>query len=207
MESLMPRSFAAILVMALVLSAPLSAQSDTIPSMAADTARPTPGGAAPASASNLRSGQWAARFTMSGGFYGIGALLFTSPHAAWAIRAEARATDDEQADVRYEQQSAMISVGRRWYGAERSRVRPLGGIGIQANYSRYANTYYGNEQASESYLAGIYGELGAAIFFAPELSLGATWGANIYKGLTDYDDRTQSGFSAGYMSIEGVFYF
>jgi len=203
----MPRYLAAAIVMASIASAPLSAQSDSTPSTPPDSTTARQPGAVVGQVAGLHAGQWAARFSLGSGFYGLGALLFTSPRAAWAMSADVHSDHYEDGDIVQEHQQASVSIGRRWFGAERSRVRPLGGAGLRVNYNRNFSDYSGTESESKSVLGGIYGELGAAIFFAPELSLGAIWGANFYKTLSEPDDSSGYGFSAGYLSVEGTFYF
>jgi hypothetical protein len=196
----MPRYLAAAIVMAFIASAPRSAQSDSTPSVTVDRA-PNP-------APTFHDGQWAGRFTMSGGFYGAGAMLFTSPSAAWTLDLGAGAThyDFSNSDNSVDQANVALSIGRRWYGAAHSRVRPLGGIGIAGDYS--VNDQSNNSGARDkAYHAGVYGELGAAIFVAPELSLGATWRAAVSGGHDDNYELSHVNFSVGYMSLEGAFFF
>jgi hypothetical protein len=199
----MPRSLAAPLLVLLVASAPLSAQSDTTPSPAGDVAAPT--STAPA----FRAGQWGARFDLgSGGFYGIGALLFTSPSAAWTMTLGLSASYSESGDdYTSEARSVSLGVGRRWYGAGHSRVRPIGGVGLSANYSQSEYENPGGSSSNSNYGGSVYGELGAAIFFAPELSLGATWRAGVGGAHSESSNSTSYGLSAGHIALEGAFYF
>lgn len=190
------------LLFLLLAGSTASAQSDSTPATAATTAtsRQLP---------ELRAGQWAARFGMSDNVFGIGAIYFTSPRKAWTLGANVSANyyahDGEDNDQNIE--DIGLSAGRRWYGTATGRLRPIGGIGLFANYHRQQDQSTGGSTISQSYGGGVYGELGAQIFFAPELSLGATWQANLGASYYDQVETTAYNFSAGGISIEGAFYF
>jgi hypothetical protein len=190
----MPRFLAAILVMAMFATTPLSAQNDTTPSASGDTT------------GDFRPGQWGARFISNGGVYGAGALYFTAPRTAWLIEGYLSAAYMEQNDAEYNGQNIVVLAGKRWYGERHGRVRSIGGAGVLAGFSRGYSSM--TDDASEAYTGGIYGELGAAVFFTPHLSLGANWRAFLSATYYDQDnDVSYYNFSAGPMSIEGAFYF
>jgi hypothetical protein len=190
----MPRFLAAILVMAMLATPPLSAQNDTTPSASGDTT------------GDFRPGQWGVRFLTDGALYGVGALHFTAPQTAWLIEGYVAANYQEQNGSNSNGQTIALIAGKRWYGERHSRVRSIGGAGVLAGFSRgYSST---TDDANESYSGGIYGELGAAVFFTPHLSLGANWRAYLRATFHDLDsDVTSYNFSAGSTIIEGAFYF
>lgn len=179
-------------ILALATASTAVAQSDS-----ATTAAP---------ATDFRPGQWGARFGLGGGgLYGIGALYFTSPRKAWFLDADIGFTyqhPESGGDV--DQESLALSLGRRWYGAEQHRVRSIVGTGVTGSYQRQGN------EGSEPYVGyggGVYGELGGAVFFTPDLSLGATWRATLSGNYYNTSEYTTINFSAGSIVMEGAFYF
>lgn len=157
----------------------------------------------------LHAGLWAARFEMAGGgFNGIGALAFTSDHAAWALTLNVDGYGYKYGeDVTQERETAGLSLGRRWYGRPHGRIRAIGGLGVFGNYSRYKVDTLGNAMTRQSYGGGLYGELGGAVFVIPELSLGATWRGQGGAFYDDGNDVTGYTFSVGQVRLEGAFYF
>jgi len=155
----------------------------------------------------FRPGQWAVRFDVADGFYGGGALLFTSTKAAWMVNAEIvySSTDtDEVTGYAIKDEDYTLSIGRRWYGTPRGRVRSISGVGVFGNYRHIG---YGDGYVPyKDYAAGMYGEFGATVFLAPELSLGATWHAELAAG-RDYNDSPTISVNGGQIRLEGAFYF
>ena len=87
-------------------------------------------------------------------------------------------------------------------------------LGISAGIDRSHQHSGANSQTSMGYSGNFNGELGATIFFAPELSLGASWTAGIGAGYSaDYVNGSKIGsattvsLSGGNISLEGTFYF
>lgn len=169
------------------------------------------GGTAP----TFHAGQWAAEFYL-GGFSGIGALHFSTPSKAWTLSAQVSGhfTDWSGNNNSGDYQNLTMNVGRRWYRSGAGRVRPFTGLGVFGNFWRRHGQTGANDQSSRAYGGGLSGQLGAAVFFAPELSLGAAWGANLsaihqsnYVNGTLQNDLTDVGLNAGFLSIQGTFYF
>jgi len=184
-----------LILITLAVPALASAQSDSVP----------PPATAP-STEDFRPGQWAVRFIANGSLYGAGALYFTAPRSAWLLEGYLNATYQEQNGESYNGQSATVLAGKRWYGERHGRVRSIRGFGGVVGFGR--SYYTSTDAAAYAYAGGLYGELGAALMFTPNLSLGATWRANL--GATYYDqgnDQTNYYFNAGPMAIEGAFYF
>lgn len=164
----------------------------------------------------FHAGQWAAEFTLSGGFSGIGAIHFSTPAKAWTLAAQVggQFTDWSGNNNSGDYQNVTLNVGRRWYRQGAARVRPFTGLGLSGSFSRRHSQAGTNDQSSRSYGGGLFGQLGAAVFFAPELSLGATWSANLtvlhqgnYINGAFQNDLTNIGFNAGFLSLQGAFYF
>jgi hypothetical protein len=188
----MRRSLTLVALFALTSAGTAAAQTDS--------ATTTP------AATDFRPGQWGARFGLDGGGpYGIGALYFTSPRKAWFLDANVGLDyQDSEAGGDADQERFALSLGRRWYGTERSKVRSIIGTGVSGNYYREGN------EGSDPYVVyggGFYGELGGAVFFTPDLSLGATWRANLFANYQNTTDFTRVTFSAGGIVVEGAFYF
>jgi hypothetical protein len=156
---------------------------------------------------DLRKGEWAGRFSLEPGFYGVGALLFTSPRAAWGIDVTFAAEYNNYPTDSLESKLALLRVGRRWYGAANARVRPFGGAGVLGVYERREDKFAWGTYTYERIGGGAYGEFGAAIFFSPDLSLGAKWGADLTTSTYTGTDDWQYEVSVGHLALEGAFYF
>ncbi len=201
----------ALLALASLPAAPaLHAQDTVVVGSAATTGR--------WNAPTFRAGQWAAQFGISGGFYGIGALRFSSSSTAWVLSANLRAAHSSQdrADLTSDSYSTGVSAGRRWYRPGAGRVRPFSELGLSAgyNWSKTDNGVYDSRQ--QGYGVGGYGQLGAMVFLAPELSVGAGWIASFGYNHDHYEsngpssyssDRTGVSFDAGRLQLIGALYF
>jgi hypothetical protein len=181
--------------LALTLATPLSAQTDSTPPRS------------PALLSDFRAGQWAARFSLEQGFYGVGALLFTSSRKAWAMDVSLEADYTDYTGSSYERKLSQLRFGRRWYGAAHARVRPFGGGGVLGIYERVEEEFPGGTYTYERIGGGAYGEFGAALFFSPHLSLGARWGGDLSASPFTGTDDWQYDLSVGHLALEGAFYF
>ncbi|HVX88389.1 MAG TPA: outer membrane beta-barrel protein [Gemmatimonadales bacterium] len=166
----------------------------------------------------FRAGQWAAQFGISGGFYGIGALRFSSPSTAWVFSANLRAAHNSQdrADLTSDFYSTGVSAGRRWYRPGAGRVRPFSELGLSAGYtwSKTEDAVYDSRQ--QGYGVGGYGQIGAMVFLAPELSVGAAWIASFGYNHEHYEtngpssyssDRSGVSIDAGRLQLVGALYF
>ena len=195
------------ILLSLILPRALRAQ-DSIPAPAeSPTTSPAP------AADPFRAGQWAAQFGVGGGFVGIGALHFTSPDDAHALRANLR-FDDAGNGSDYKEWSAFVDAGRRHYGPLRGRVRSTREWGLFGGTAYRRVPTVSGAVTQKSYSAGLYGELGAQVFVARDLSIGAIWSGSVgYSHYSaDYeggpDERSDTiGFSVGAVYITGVLYF
>ena len=68
----------------------------------------------------------------------MGALYFTSPGKAWLLNAEVTLTyqDDANDGRDMDTEELNLLAGRRWYGAERSRVRSIVGTLLEVGRGR-----------------------------------------------------------------------
>lgn len=171
---------------------------------------------AQSTAPDFHAGQWGARFMLGYGFAGIGALHFSTPDKAWTLMGRVSGSYDDVSGSSTSANSETISlaVGRRWYRAAKARVRPFGGLGVSGGFGRNHQVNGLNTLTRKGYGASFFGELGATIFFAPELSLGASWSAGIGMNRstsnlnnTQTDQRTSVSASGGDLTLEGAFYF
>lgn len=167
----------------------------------------------------FHSGQWGAQFSVGNGFYGVGALRFSTPNAAWAFGGNFYATHRTQGPGDYSSNflSTGLSVGRRWHRPGADRIRPFSELGISGGYSWGEDNYSGVVYRTQGYGGGAYGRIGAMVFFAPELSIGASWGANLSynhdhtentgPGFAYSSDRSYLTFDAGRIQLVGALYF
>lgn len=164
----------------------------------------------------FHAGQWGAEFIWSGGVYGIGALKFTSESSAWALDASVGAQFQDIADTEDGQSSygAGISLAKRHYRAATGRVRPFTEIGGRASFNRQQYASGADESVTRSLGAGLLAGIGAQIFFARDMSIGAKWSATFdalqerdYLNDTKVGENTRYYFYAGNVSITGALYF
>lgn len=208
----MRRSLVPLILLLALPAGIAAAQADTAstPSTIASTPSTT------ATTPTFHAGQWAARFAMANSVFGIGALHFSTPDKAWTLFGSVSGSYSRQNGTSNaaNNESISLAVGRRWYRPATARVRPFGGLGASGGFGRGHQVSGANSQTSRGFSGSLYGELGATIFFAPELSLGASWtagiGANYYANYlngTKMGSNTAVSASGGDMLIEGAFYF
>jgi len=188
----MRRTLTIVVLLALATAGTAVAQSEPV--------------AATSPAADFRPGQWAARFAVGGGgLYGLGALYFTSPRKAWSFDAQiALNYQDYEAGGDADTEDLGLALGRRPHGVEQNKARSIVGTGIFGSYYRQGAE---SSDPSVSYGGGVYGELGGAVFFTPDLSLGATWRANLGASYNNSSEVTRLDFEAGFITVEGAFYF
>ena len=161
-------------------------------------------------------GQWAAQFSVGAGFDGLGAMRFSTPTKAWTVMAIVNGTFSDATGTGAEGnfQNLALRVGRRRFRPGTGRIRPFTELGVSGSLGRNHLSGVGPTTTNVVYGAGVYGKLGATIFFAPELSLGADWSANVNVTRADFhrsgsptDHVTSLTASAGGIALEGAFYF
>ena len=199
----MRRASVVLFMLALGSTASLAAQSDST-----------------AKAPTFHPGQWAAQFSVNNGFYGIGVLRHRSPSTAWALNGALHVTHSTQDPGNYRGSfnNVFLSVGRRVYRPGAQRVRPFREFGVTGVYAWGSSGASGGyDLKTQSYGGGVYGQVGALIFFAPELGLGAAFNVSAnynhqhqeYTGAPLPNSNTSDYFSvdAGRVNLIGAFYF
>ncbi|HEV8421397.1 MAG TPA: hypothetical protein VGR13_08595 [Actinomycetota bacterium] len=166
----------------------------------------------------FHAGQWAAEVSLETWNYGIGALRFTSPNTAWTLNgvlSGIRSKNGPSFDATHLSLGIGLEAGKRFYRPGHGRIRPfrtIGGfasLGLGRDAAPSAPTY-----TTRDFGIGIFGDLGASVFVAPELSLSAKWrasvGASWERGYVDGNLSATArsfGLSAGGMTLFGTFYF
>jgi hypothetical protein len=121
-------------------------------------------------------GSWAAEGVVGSVGVGASVLRFRSTQSAWIVgmnasgvvrREDIAATPFQPADrVTIRSASVDLRLGQRRYASPGMRLRPLAGAGVLGSYQGGGGL--------RLWAAGIYGEGGAAFFFSPHVSLGAS---------------------------------
>ena len=124
-------------------------------------------------------GQWGAEFNISSGFFGAGALRFTSPTHAWLADLAAAYNHFSNAGgsgASLNQENVSLRLGSRAYHPMGRRLYRHLTFGTSVAYTHQSS----NSGASANlYAVGLFGDLGATWFVAPHLGIGARWGATI----------------------------
>jgi hypothetical protein len=110
-------------------------------------------------------GTWGGEASVGGDGQGASLLRFQSPQWALLVGGSIRSTTGAgfTGGARERYTAAGLRIGARRYGGSGLGVRPLLGLGV--------NIFGATGQSNE---LGAYGEAGAAYFFNPHLSVGAT---------------------------------
>jgi hypothetical protein len=161
----------------------------------------------------FRRGQWVGLFAMGNLAYGVGALRFSGPDKAWSyFGSVALTSEDYGPDLT--SLGLGLQIGRRTYGNPRGRVRPFRQFGGQVGFGHRTTDYGFATSKATNYSIGAHGIIGATVFVAPELSIGAEWQAYGNYFLERAESGGSSGvssdgwaFSAGTISMTGAFYF
>jgi hypothetical protein len=122
-------------------------------------------------------GQWGAEFNIANGFFGVGALHFTSPTHAWLATLDASYAQNHAtgpALASFNAGSAALELGTRSFHAFSRRLQRLTTFGTSFTYSRQTNAGGATFQALG---AGVFADLGATWLVTPHLGIGARWRA------------------------------
>ena len=184
----MPRpAFARLLVAPLLLAgllhaAPVAAQSaDSVPALP------------------FRRGQWGAEIDVVSNFSNIGFLRFRSERSAWLLglsfgggrsRSELDVPDDTLDQTReYDNVSASISAGLRRYRPIAAKAAAYTTVGASVG-GHNASVEYDNGETygdSQSWHAGVFGQLGGSWFVTRNMSLGASYRTGLsYRWSRDF---------------------
>lgn len=123
----------------------------------------------------FRAGQWGAEFMIDDGTVGLGVLRFRSPRRAWMLDASFSAHWYE-ANSPYSLDGSGTSVfvglqaGPRRYRPIAQEVATYFGFGLTGSYGWSGRD---DDQGSQRWGAGVFGELGGVYFVTRRLSLGA----------------------------------
>lgn len=214
----MRRIAATVVGLALAIFAgPLTAQ-DTVQVIVRDTVQlivevPTPAAIARPGTPEFRRGQWAGMFSVGYLAYGVGALRFSGPDKAWNYFGTVSLLSEDSGPDRTSV-GLGLQIGRRTYGAPRGRVRSFRQFGGQVGFGRQTFDAGAGESSQTNYSIGAHALVGATVFVAQDLSIGAEWQAyGNYFVERDQpsagDSETSDGwsFSVGYIALTGAFYF
>ncbi len=164
----------------------------------------------PAASPGPRAGTWGAEATVGDGI-GATLLRFRSPTSAWTLGFAGHLGFFDEDRPGIEESGSTYSVSlraglRRYRAPAASRgVRPIAGAGVLGGI--------GQGTFDRTWSAGLFGELGAAYFFSPHASLGATGGLELRYLEQTYGTgvgearRRQTTLSAGLVRVLGAVYF
>jgi hypothetical protein len=147
------------------------------------------------------AGSWAAEGLVSSLGIGASVLRFRSTQSAWIVGLNASGgvrrqefaatafTPAERTTIRFV--SVDLRLGQRRYGSPGMRLRPLGGAGVLGSYQ--------GGGGQRLWAAGVYGEGGAAFFFNPHVSLGASGEVRVV-----YDEQRGGTLTAREVTLRGT---
>lgn len=123
--------------------------------------------------------QWGVEFNIANGFFGAGALKFTSPTHAWVAALDGEYSHNHAtgpALTSFNAGSLAIELGTRGYHAFSSRLYRVTTLGALLNYSRETLS---NGASLTTDGVGLFGDLGATWLVTPHLGIGARWRASV----------------------------
>jgi hypothetical protein len=161
----------------------------------------------------FHQGQWGAEFRLSGGFFGVGALRFSSPTRALLIdvSSDYNHISGSGAAASSSAVGVFVDLGMRAHHAYGRRLYRLITFGVSLGYSRQTTST--NNTKLEAFGAGPFADLGATWLVTPHLGIGAKWRAAIsytHATLSDVINSAkidQLNFSLGNIALEGQLYF
>jgi hypothetical protein len=124
----------------------------------------------------FHAGQWGAEFQIGSGFFGAGALHFTSPTHAWLLDFSAGYDHTSSSLTPSTSNSVLgLDLGTRAYGSFGPRLERLITLGVVFSYSRQS----GGGVTTQAVGGGPFASLGATWLITPHLGVGAQWRADI----------------------------
>jgi hypothetical protein len=136
----------------------------------------------------FHAGQWGAEFQIGNGFFGAGALHFTSSTHAWLLNFNGSYDHTTRSGIGTPSSSAAsmaIDLGTRGYHAFGPRLERLITLGVSFGYSRQSG---GGGATTQAIGVGPFVSLGASWLVTPHLGVGAQWRASV-----SYTHGTASG--------------
>ena len=158
-------------------------------------------------------GQWGVEFNVTNGFFGAGALHFTSPTHAWLAALDGEYTHVHTTGPLLSSGNGGtvgIELGSRAYHAFNPRLNRILTVGVLMNYARQTSD---NGASTTATGFGLFGDLGATWLVTSRLGIGAQWRASVAYG---HGKSTISGstntselvtFSAASVRLSGQLYF
>lgn len=124
----------------------------------------------------LHPGQWGAEFQIGNGFFGAGALRFTSPTHAWLLDLSAGYDHTTAPGAPITNSTVLgLDLGTRAYRSFGRRLERLITFGAVFSYARQR----GGGVTAQSIGGGPFASLGATWLITPHLGVGAQWRADI----------------------------
>ena len=123
-------------------------------------------------------GEWGVEFNIANGFFGAGALHFTSPTHAWLAALDGEYTHGHASGpllTSINAGSVALELGTRGYHSFNPRLYRVTSLGALLNYSRQTGS--GTSLTSDG--VGLFGDLGATWLVTPHLGLGARWRVSV----------------------------
>lgn len=159
-------------------------------------------------AQEFHAGQWGVQFGGGLSLPSIGFMRFTSPRSAWLLNFDfngtfltgTRTAVGSSSDTEDRTVAFFGDVGRRFYQDLRQKVRSFQSVGLRGGYiNRKFTVGPGSDVEQKQWFAGVMGELGAAYWVTPSLSIGGS--ASVSTGYT-HNDRSDPG---GTEKLKGLF--
>jgi len=143
---------------------------------------------APTDTLPFHRGEWAALFAGGGNFTSLGFLKFRGPKQALVLdirvgagHGEQLRTDSTGTHLGVADSHAALSLrfGWRRYHAVGPKVAAHHSFGLLASFSRGVAQSPGVRTISNTWNAGVFGDIGGSYFLTPRLSVGATISADL----------------------------
>ena len=125
-------------------------------------------------------GEWGVEFNIANGFFGAGALHFTSPTHAWLAALDGEYTHDHASGPLLQSfnfASVALELGTRGYHSFNPRLYRVTTLGAILNYSRQTAGNGSSTLTTDG--IGLFGDLGATWLVTPHLGIGARWRASV----------------------------
>jgi hypothetical protein len=158
-------------------------------------------------------GQWGAEFSIVNGFFGVGALRFSSPTRALLMNISTDYSHRSGSGTAPSTTGTGVALdlGMRAHHSFGRRLYRLTTFGVFLGYGR--QTISTNNTKAETIGVGPFADLGATWLVTPHLGIGARWRASIsYTHATVTDASTsatanQVQISLGHIQLAGQLYF
>ena len=159
----------------------------------------------------FRRGQWAAQFSVGSGFSSLGFLKFRSPTRALVLdlrlggsHRESSLDDSTGSHFLGLDSDAFTQVrfGWRGYRGGATRVVAHYTFGVLAGFDHHAGSGLGSSFADNSWMGGLFGDLGATYLVNAQLGLGALASGSVTY-TTGTTEQQATGTKAHHWQIGG----